>query len=84
MQNTKRKLQNYKTVLPVLRSMGHDGDGVLDLSAKGDPVYTPPGGNSADVGDGAADPNAPENTPEQGSDEEPGATPAPEDTGSLE
>lgn len=35
------KLADFKTVLPTLRSMGHDTDGTLDLSAQGDPVYSP-------------------------------------------
>ncbi len=35
------KLSNFKTVLPMLRAMGKDTDGTLDLSAQGDPVYSP-------------------------------------------
>lgn len=39
--NAEEKLASFKTVLPTLKSMGYASDGTLDLSAQGDPVYSP-------------------------------------------
>ncbi len=39
--NAEEKLASFKTILPTLKSMGYASDGTLDLSAQGDPVYSP-------------------------------------------
>lgn len=39
--NAGEKLADFKTVLPTLKAKGFSADGTLDLSAQGDPVYSP-------------------------------------------
>lgn len=80
------KLADFKTVLPTLRSMGYDTDGTLDLSAQGDPVYSPEKTTepiSAATPEATADPNItpdPNTTPDPNATVQPSATTAPEDT----
>lgn len=80
------KLADFKTVLPTLRSMGYDTDGTLDLSAQGDPVYSPEKTAEPIVvatPEVTADPNTtpdPNNTTDPNATAQPSATIAPEDT----
>ena len=80
------KLADFKTVLPTLRSMGYDTDGTLDLSAQGDPVYSPEKTAEPIVAatpEVTAEPNAtpdPNVTPDPNATVQPGVTSAPEDT----
>lgn len=71
------KLANYLAVLPKLAGMGMDAAGTLDLSAMGDPVYSPEDEGNAPPIDGSP-------LPEDGSppptDDEPGASPSPTDS----
>ena len=74
------KLADFKTVLPTLRSMGHDTDGTLDLSAQGDPVYSPE--KTAEpiaiaTPEVTAEPNT---TPDPNATAQPSVTSTPEDT----
>ncbi len=39
--NASEKLADFKTILPTLKARGLASDGTLDLSAQGDPVYSP-------------------------------------------
>lgn len=79
------KLADFKTVLPTLRSMGYDTDGTLDLSAQGDPVYSPE--KTAEpiavaTPEVTADPNTtpdPNATPGPNATAQPSVTSAPED-----
>jgi len=59
------KLANYVAVLPKLTEMGLDASGTLDLSAMGDPVYSP-GGNGGEAPEGTSSPDA---SPQPGSAE---------------
>ena len=80
------KLADFKTVLPTLRSMGYDTDGTLDLSAQGDPVYSPEKTAEPIVvstPEVTADPNTtpdPNVTPDPNATAQPSVTSAPEDT----
>ncbi len=87
------KLAAFKTVLPTLKSRGLDASGTLDLSAKGDPVYSPQDAavavspspaDSAEPNDspGAHDTSAqsPQATPSPAGSASPGNTPNPSAT----
>lgn len=63
-----QKLADFKTVLPTLKAKGLASSGTLDLSAQGDPVYSP---------QKTPDAATPMPTPDASND--PAATPAPDD-----
>ncbi len=56
------KLSNYLAVLPRLRELGLCASGTLDLSAMGDPVYSPRDGTQP-TDDGSASPSPPGTSP---------------------
>lgn len=73
-----QKLANYRAVLPKLRQMGRAGAGTLDLSAMGDPVYSP--GATAGGPDETLSPDQsppPDQSPEPGASPPPGTDPTP-------
>lgn len=73
-----QKLSDYKTVLPELVKRGMDSSGTLDLSAKGDPVYSPVSSAAPE------DSREPVSSPEPGGSAQPDETPDPEGTGAPE
>lgn len=77
------KLANFKTVLPTLKSMGMANRGTLDLSAQGDPVYSPEKTPEPVEPSPSPEPNQtsePGHTAEPSSTDEPSSTAKPENT----
>ena len=75
------KLANYLAVLPKLAELGISSSGTLDLSAMGDPVYSPAQTAPPDPDGGTPDPDGNTPDPDGNTPDPSGPSPTPNDSG---